>query len=49
MNADKTLAGSKVAREGQIAKNAAWESRKAAELAAIKAELAARREAFFAA
>ena len=49
MNADKTLAGSKVAREGQIAKTATWETRKTAELAAIKAELAARREAYFAA
>lgn len=47
MNAnDKTMAGSKMARNEQTAKSVAWEARKALEIASLKAELAAKLAAF---
>ena len=50
MNAnDKTMAGSKAARNEQTAKSVAWEARKAAEIASLKAALAAKLAAFEAA
>lgn len=49
MHDAKTVAGSATMKAAQAANDAAWEVRKAAEIAALKAQLAAKREAFFAA